>query len=240
MPPDISNLHQSLPPLEIKAGSITLPILKLFTQDTAELRQYLAQKLARAPAFFRHAPVILDLSELQGSSSALDFSALTEILRDYDLTPVGVRGGSTELQNAARAARLAILSNLKPDPPTVTAPKAAMAPGKDHLTRLITQPVRSGQRIYAAGTDLIVLAHISPGAEVMADGNIHVYGSLRGRALAGVQGNLEARIYCSDLQAELVAIGGHYKISENLDESLRGRPVQVFLKDGMLIIDRLH
>jgi septum site-determining protein MinC len=106
-------------------------------------------------------------------------------------------------------------------------------------TKIIDQPVRSGQRIYASGGDLIVMAQVSPGAEIMADGNIHVYGSLKGRALAGVQGNQAARIFCSDLQAQLVAIGGNYRTSESDDLSIRGKLVQIYLKDDALIIDTL-
>jgi septum site-determining protein MinC len=100
---------------------------------------------------------------------------------------------------------------------------------------LITQPVRSGQRVYAHG-DLIIMATVSPGAEILAEGNIHVYGSLRGRALAGVQGNPNARIFCSDLQAELISIAGNYKVSEDLKDDSRNKPVQVYLQDHTLII----
>jgi septum site-determining protein MinC len=112
-------------------------------------------------------------------------------------------------------------------------------PAEPHITtRIATQPVRSGQRLYAQG-DLIVLAQVSAGAEIMAEGNIHVYGTLRGRALAGVQGDTEARIFCSDLQAELVSVAGNYKISEDIDESVRGKPVQIYLNDKALIIQDL-
>jgi septum site-determining protein MinC len=99
--------------------------------------------------------------------------------------------------------------------------------------------VRSGQRIYAAGGDLSVVAAVSSGAELMADGNVHVYGPLRGRALAGMKGNTEARIFCQDLQAELVSIAGHYRISENIPPELRGMPVQIYLDQKILRIERL-
>jgi septum site-determining protein MinC len=103
----------------------------------------------------------------------------------------------------------------------------------------ITRPVRSGQRIYASGGDLSIIAAVSSGAELMADGNIHVYGPLRGRALAGMNGNLEARIFCQDLQAELISIAGHYRISENIPEDMRGFPVQIFLDQKVLRIEKL-
>jgi septum site-determining protein MinC len=235
--------------LEIKAGSITLPILKVFTADLGVLSLQLEQKLGRAPDFFRNAPIIIDLGELDPDRERLDFPALIEVLRNLDLSPVGVRGGNPVQQYAAQTAKLAILADIRGES-HVAHPAAQPAPAKSPAsapprpagpgpTKLIDHPVRSGQRIYAAGGDLIVLAQVSPGAEIMADGNIHIYGSLKGRALAGVQGDLGARIFCSDLQAELIAIGGHYKISENLDGVVRGKPVQAYLRDDSLIIEHL-
>jgi septum site-determining protein MinC len=105
-------------------------------------------------------------------------------------------------------------------------------------TRLVIQPVRSGTQIYARGADLIVIAAVSPGAEIMADGNIHVYGALRGRALAGAGGDTEARIFCSRFEAELVSIAGHYLVSEQMPAAERGFPVQITLVDDRLTITR--
>jgi septum site-determining protein MinC len=231
--------------LEIKSGSITLPILKLLNSDTGLIARQLLDKIRQAPEFFRNAPVVIDLSELPDNAN-VDFFDLIDILHDHHLVPVGTRGGSSKLQAAAQDAKLAVLPEHKHEHTTPgTAPAASAPKSPSRATtaklpsgsKLIEQPVRSGQRIYASGADLIILSQVSPGAEVMADGHIHIYGSLRGRALAGVQGNLEARIFCADLQAELIAIGGHYKISENLDESVRGKPVQVYLRDNSLIIE---
>lgn len=234
----------SAPALEIKSGSMTLPILRLFATELDALGRQLEQKLAQAPGFFRNAPVIIDIGELNAAGELPDFVAIADLLRQHDLHPVGVRGGQPEQQAAARRARLAIFGDVRAEQPPAPAPPRRPAPPPapptSAVTRLVTQPVRSGQRIYAAGGDLIVLAQVSPGAEIMADGHIHVYAPLKGRALAGVQGNLEARIFCSDLQAELIAIGGHYKISENLDESIGHRPVQVYLRDEALIIEAIQ
>ena len=105
-------------------------------------------------------------------------------------------------------------------------------------TRLVTQPVRSGTQIYARGADLIVTAAVSPGAEIIADGNIHVYGPLRGRALAGAAGDAEARIFCSRFEAELVSIAGRYLVSEQMPPEERGLPVQIALVDDRLTITR--
>ncbi|GAB6047868.1 septum site-determining protein MinC [Methyloparacoccus murrellii] len=230
--------------VELKSGSITLPILKVHTSDLAEVDLQLAQKLGKAPEFFRHAPIIVDLGDLSASQKLeLDFIALLGMLQEHALVPVGMRGGTADQQKAAQAEKIAVLAEVRAEP----APAAeAKAPERRRVpppprpaaasTKVIDQPVRSGQRVYASGGDLIVLAQVSPGAEIMADGNIHVYGPLKGRALAGVQGNLEARIFCSDLQAQLVAIGGHYRTSENEEDALRGKLVQIYLQDDALVI----
>jgi septum site-determining protein MinC len=126
------------------------------------------------------------------------------------------------------------------EPPTSAAPAPAPAPppaaaGK---TRLVTQPVRSGTQIYARGGDLVVIAPVSAGAEIVADGNIHVYGALRGRALAGASGDSQARIFCSRLEAELVSIAGRYLVSEQLPPDQLQQPVQIALVDDRLTITR--
>ena len=104
---------------------------------------------------------------------------------------------------------------------------------------LITRPVRSGQQLYARATDLIIMAHVGPGAEIVADNNIHVYGPLRGRALCGVTGNTESRIFCQSLEAELVSVAGNYKLLEEIPEDLRGKPAQIWYHEGRLNIDPL-
>lgn len=229
---------------EIKGGSIHLPILKLMSSDIEAVAVQLRQKIQQAPDFFRDAPVLIDLQDLHDAESALNLSQLGRIMRECALIPVGVRGGCERLRQAAGEAGLAVLAEGRhesspPQPPRPEPAATAQAPvqAEPAIGKLIDHPVRSGQRIYAAGGDLVVLAQVSAGAEIMADGNIHVYGALRGRALAGVQGNLHSRIFCMDLQAELIAIGGHYKVSENLDDSVRGKPVQIYLRDHSLIIE---
>lgn len=231
--------------LEIKSGSVNLLTIKLVDGDLDRVGRQLTEKVQNAPEFFRNAPVVIELSALNTRQTTLDFERLNGVLRTLGLSPVGVRGGHGALNQAAEAAGLAVLAE-RVETPAREAPKPAVDKAEPPpptptggMSRVIDQPVRSGQRFYAAGGDLIVLAPVSPGAELLADGNIHIYSSLRGRALAGVQGNLGSRIFCLDLQAELIAIGGHYQISENLEESIRGKPVQVFLRDGALIIEDL-
>ena len=143
---------------------------------------------------------------------------------------------------AAAAAGLASFAPNATQPSRRAAAPAATAQPTVETTRaaarLITEPVRSGTQIYARGTDLVVTAAVSPGAELVADGNIHVYGALRGRALAGASGDIEARIFCSRLEAELVSIAGRYLVSEQLPPEQHGSAVQIALVDDQLTVTR--
>ncbi|MGH8550918.1 MAG: septum site-determining protein MinC [Methylococcales bacterium] len=239
--------------IELKAGAFTLPVLRLFRNQPEEIRRQLAEKIRQAPEMFRNAPLAIDIGPLTDEIGAGSFEDLIRMIGDLGIRPIGIRGGSPAQQDFARSAGLAILSESRspakaaPPPETsITIPVEATAQTSNtadssgrSVATLITKPVRSGQRIYAANGDLIILAPVSAGAEIIADGNIHVYGTLRGRALAGVKGDLEARIFCSDLKAELVSISGQYQISEGIDDSLRGKPVQIYLSGDSLLIEKL-
>ncbi|MGR9115007.1 MAG: septum site-determining protein MinC [Gammaproteobacteria bacterium] len=237
------------PAVEFKSSTFSVPVLVLAVQDLTVIEHQLLQKIKQAPEFFKNSPLLLDLQELNKQQLDLDITLAIKLLRDLGLLPIGIRGGTAEQNEAALALNIPKLSvqsspsqdtqqksqKIMPEPEVVAEPEQEA----QHVpTRIITQPVRSGQRLYVAG-DLVVLAQVSAGAEIMAEGNIHVYSTLRGRALAGVQGDTEARIFCSDLQAELVSIAGNYKISEDLDESVRSKPVQIYLNDKALIIQDL-
>ncbi len=241
MSANLNEQSADAPPFELKAGSFTLPVLRLLGLNMDSLAQLLGEKVEEAGGFFHNAPVVIDLKEVAESGGDVEFPLLVGLMRGYGMIPVGVRGGSEAQNAAAEAMELAILG----DTPsrrqeTVSArkpvPQAAPAAGGG-VTRTITRPVRSGQRVYAPGGDLIVLAQVSSGAEVMADGHIHIYAPLRGRALAGVKGNQEARIFCQNLQAELVSVAGHYRISENIAAELKGRAVQIHLQERTLLIE---
>jgi septum site-determining protein MinC len=238
MPANPSESNVPSHAFEIKSGPVHLPILKLFSHDLGRVSARLKEKIGQAPDFFKNAPMAVDLHDLDQPEAVIDFSALARLMRGCGLVPVGICGGSERQIHAAREFGLSLLTLARhesaPAKPVEAKPRPE-CPG----TKLVDQPVRSGQRVYAAGGDLVVLSAVSAGAEIMAEGNIHVYGVLRGRALAGVHGNLESRIFCHDLQAELVGIGGHYKVSENIDDSVRGQPVQIYLKDNALIIENL-
>lgn len=233
------------PAVEIKGGSVTLPIVRLLSSDLAVVMVQLTRQIAKAPEFFRSAPVVIDVSALADKSN-LDLASLLEQCKQLGMIPVGLRGGDETLRRAAASLQLALLA----DAPVAGSRATLLEPAEQRPTsisdsrlsaksQLVTQPVRSGQRVYAKGTDLIVLASVGHGAEVMADGHIHVYGTLRGRALAGVRGDTECRIFCRDLQAELVSIAGHYRVNEDLDESVQGRSVQIYMRDTALIIESL-
>lgn len=227
------------PAVEIKGTAVTLPVLSLHSGDMATVIAQLQQHLARAPEFFRRAPVVVDASRLPAGES-LDLVQLVTRLRALELIPVALRGGEASLQAQAVTCQLAVLpSGQVPESSAEPAPRAKPAtdePPSPHRAIWVEQPVRSGQRIYARGTDLIVTASVGYGAEIMADGHIHVYGTLRGRALAGVQGDTECAIFCRDLQAELVSIAGHYQVSEQLD-AVRGKSVRIRLQGTSLIVE---
>lgn len=233
-----------LPILEFKSSTFSVPVLVLVSDAIIAIEQQLKEKILLAPEFFKNSPLVLDLQELNKNDLDIDVPALIDTIRKLGLLPIGIRSG-TALQNQ-QALKLgipihtshhvtAVNSTQKLPIPQSEPLPAPEEPATAATSTMITHPVRSGQRIYAAG-DLVILAQVSAGAEIMAEGNIHVYGSLRGRALAGVQGNAEARIFCSDLQAELISIAGNYKISEDLNGVVLHQPVQIYLQNHTLVI----
>jgi septum site-determining protein MinC len=234
---------------ELKAAAFTLPVIRLLGVDMDAVAEELGGKVEQAPDFFRNTPVVIDLSGLAAGTGDVEFPLLVGLLRGYGMIPVGVRGGNPAQQAAAEAMELAILGDAFVRRPRPSAPERAAREREQPAAKpeprpaapvftLVTKPVRSGQRVYAAGGDLSVVAPVSSGAELMADGNIHVYGPLRGRAIAGLKGNTEARIFCQDLQAELVSVAGHYRVSENIPETLKGAPVQIYLDHEVLRIEK--
>ncbi|MBL1264800.1 septum site-determining protein MinC [Candidatus Methylomicrobium oryzae] len=231
--------------LEFKSSTFSVPVLVLFNNSLQHIEQQLQEKIGLAPDFFKHSPILLDLQELNKRNLDIPVGDLVKAIRELNLLPIGLRGGNAEQNQQALALSIPVhalhgggSSQENAKTKTIAATPEQPAPNEGASTMLITQPVRSGQRVYSHG-DLIVLATVSSGTEIMAEGNIHVYGSLRGRALAGVQGNEKARIFCSDLQAELISIAGIYKVSEDLSKEFRHKPVQIYLQDHSLIIKEI-
>jgi septum site-determining protein MinC len=231
------------PALEFKSSTFSVPVLVLSSDNLPVIEQQLQEKINLAPEFFRNSPLILDFQEINKQGYDIDIPALTDFIRKAGLFPVGLRGGNAQQNKQALELLIPVYSIHSGGVSTEAQKQKAVIPVPEPKTdaeattaaTLITQPIRSGQRIYATG-DLVIMSQVSAGSEIMAEGNIHVYNTLRGRALAGVLGNTEARIFCFDLQAELISIAGNYKISEDLDESVRGKPVQIYLQDQALII----
>jgi septum site-determining protein MinC len=244
MPKDAQRTPYNPPALEFKSSTFSVPVLVIASNDLIVIEQQLHAKIQLAPEFFKNSPLVLDVQELNKQAIDADISAVIDVLRKLGLLPIGIRGGTVEQNDKAVSLGIPVHS-IHTSSTTVDAkkPKAPVPEPetKDLLqtgTTLITQPIRSGQRVYAAG-DLIIVAPVSAGTEILAEGNIHVYGVLRGRALAGVQGNTEARIFCNALQAELISIAGNYKISEDLSQSVSNKPVQVYLDKRTLVIKEL-
>ena len=257
--PERSVLEQ--PILELKAAAFTLPVLRLLGLDMDAVESELVPKVSQAPGFFRNTPVVIDLTALSDFDADVGFPQLVGLLRGLGMMPVGVRGGNPAQHEAAAAMELAIFSDVHkprqrvaastaeqveqrpavaPDPaPVRQAPATDAVEADVGASLLIDRPVRSGQRIYASGGDLTVVAAVSSGAELMADGNIHIYAPMRGRVIAGLKGNLNARIFCQDMRAELVSVAGHYRVSENIPADLKGKRVQVFLDHDVLRIEPL-
>ncbi|MCC8362132.1 septum site-determining protein MinC [Lysobacter sp. A6] len=246
---------------ELKIGQVGIANLRVRTLDVAQLAAEMRDRVQRAPKLFERAAVILDFGGLTKTPDAATARKLVEGLREAGVLPVALAYGTREIEELSVAIGLPLLAKFRaqyertgdapveqapppqrvaakaaaPEPPPApAASQQASAPGM-----MQASPVRSGQQVYAENSDLTVLATVGAGAEVIADGSIHIYGALRGRALAGAQGNEKARIFCREFHAELVAVAGHYKVLEDIPKDLRGKAVQVWLDQGQLRIAAL-
>ncbi|MGD8231099.1 septum site-determining protein MinC [Vibrio sp. TRT 1302] len=213
---------------DLKGSSFTLSVLHLSDNDVEKTIHFLQEKVEQAPAFFAHAPVVINIAKVEGD---LDFSRLKQGISQAGMIPVGVTGCKDKrTQNLASEANFAVMSASK---------SPAQAPAKMSATKIVRTPVRSGQQIYAKDSDLIVLNHVSEGAEVIADGSIHILGTLRGRAIAGASGNTGAVIICNKLNAELMSIAGHYWLTEQFSEEFWQQKVMFSLNDDSLKFELL-
>ncbi len=249
------NTATEAPVFELKGSVMTILVLHIKKTDADCLYPQLEKKMGKARSFFNSAPVLIDLSVLDAEGQeALDFMLLTETLRRFGVVPVGVRGGLESLSGRVLQAGLGMLPSIKTERTVVASTEeqysesvsleeknqpelSADAPAqaaKVASTKVLTLPVRSGQQIFAPEGDLIVLSSVNAGAEVLAAGNIHVYGALRGRAMAGIHGDTTARIISLQCNPELVAVAGEYLVSESLDETVLNNSVMISLVDGRL------
>ncbi len=238
--------------LELKSAALTLMALVLKTTDLALLAEEFSQRADAMPGLFDDEPVVVDLSFVREAEESVDFDLLVVLLMQHGMRPVAVRGGSTEQMAAALASGLLEApEGARPALREVAAPEVVerivekivevQLPPLPVLPPLvIDKPLRSGQQVYAQGRDLIVLALVSFGAEVTADGDIHVYAPLRGRAHAGKSGNTAARIYCHCMQAQVLAIAGVLRTTdEALPDGIVGQAAMVRLDGEQLVVERL-
>jgi septum site-determining protein MinC len=222
------------PAFELKGTLTPVTVLRLRTSDVPRVVSELRARIEPAPQLFLHAPVVVDVAELD-AAAPLALAALAEQLRALHLSPVGVANLGSERLALAAAAGLAVVQ-LGPNRARPAAPSApvetARPAGTPTGSLTIRQPVRGGQVIYAQRCDLVVLAPVNAGAQVIADGHVHIYGPLRGRALAGAQGMADARVFCQSLEAELISVAGQYLMADEIPVERRGKPVQIFVDDG--------
>lgn len=220
---------------KLKGRLYTFTVLQLMNADGALFAQQLAEIITKAPKLFDRTPVVLDCSAL--ADERVDLQFLCQCLRDHHLVPVGIQGANSLLTTLAQCQGLAVLNaSSTHDKPLIDEQPEAI-PAESLKTKLLTTPVRSGQQVVSKGGDLVIAASVSHGAELLADGNIHVYGALRGRALAGISGDTQARIFCQSLEAELVSIAGFYRLSDAI-ESQSG-PCQIYLHDEHIHIEAI-
>jgi len=236
----------------IAGTTLTVLSIAVGRESLADQAAALAEQVATSPGFYRGAPVLLNVTAATQMSAADDFMALKRMAEELGMVPVGVQGGSADQREAAQAAGLPAFptgasaglraerarqgGGSEPRPAEPPPPQPLAVTGEGARTRLVAQNVRSGAQIYAKGTDLIVLGAVAAGAEVIADGHVHIYGPLRGRAIAGASGDKEARIFCRALDAELIAVAGRYMVHDDIPGSVRGKPVGVMLEDERLAI----
>lgn len=239
---------------ELKIGQVGIANVRVRTLDVARLVQEMHERVARAPKLFGRAAVILDFGGLSQTPDTATAQALLDGLREAGVLPVALAYGTSEIEQLSVQLGLPLLAKFRaqyestdaapaapprraPEPAPAPPPPAAVAAPQPGRMQLGT--VRSGQQLYAENCDLTVLSTVGAGAEVIADGSIHIYGTLRGRALAGAKGNEGARIFCRDFHAELVAIAGRYKVLDDIPDNLRGKAVQVWLEQDQIMIAAL-
>jgi septum site-determining protein MinC len=235
----------------LKGSVVTVIVIELYRYTPDTFVEQLQRQIERSPRLFEQAPVLINLEKLSADSTSLEFNLLLAQCRACGLLPIAFKDEGTRYLKAVQATELALLppSDLREKARPAKARKQQASADKDTAVKaaaaanpvgrpgkVITRPVRSGQQVYAEGADLIVMAAVSEGAEVLADGHIHVYGALRGRALAGVHGDQSARIFCRTMNPQLISIAGNFLVSDSIAEEFRQQAAQAYLKEDVLHI----
>ncbi len=238
---------------EIKSASLPLVSFLLKNPDTSALQADMARRLGATPGFFDNDPVVIDLSQLDDPHHVLDLPSVCLMLRTHQMLPVAVRGANEHQLASAHKAGLFEARDLSIQAPAPARVETVVqevirevevvreVPAASASALVVDKPLRSGQHVYAKGRDLVVLAMVNPGAEIMADGHIHVYAPLRGKAIAGARGDEQARIFTSSLEAELLSIAGTYRTSGDapLPADVAGKPTQISLQGDKLVMQAL-
>jgi len=255
-------LVEQMPAFDIKGTITPVTVLRLYTVDVERIERELRARIAPAPQMFANAPIVIDVADLPADVELPLPSLLQrmracklvpigmanvggdEMARAVEaglaIVQIGIgRGRGVERPGVnARPAEPVAAPTPTPTPPAPAPPpareeRARPEPDAPHVSSVtVKQPVRGGQVIYAQRADLVVLAPVNAGAQVIADGHVHVYGPLRGRALAGAQGMADARVFCQSLEAELVSVAGQYLLADEIPADRRGRPTQIFVENG--------
>ena len=262
---NIDGVGTTLKPFQFRGRFLTALALRLSTAPDARFYEMLADRLEKTPNFFTDAPVIIDLEQSQAEVTPEALTELVGDLRRRELAVFGLQGGDEALRAAAAGLGLITVtggrdaplrgalpsseqkrpSRVFPERAPVPEAQTAPAPQPEPAAipqrvapenKIVTMPVRSGQTVIADKGDLTVVGPVSSGAELFAAGNIHVYGRMRGRAFAGIDGDENARIFCQSLDAELLAIAGLYRTSDSLGADVRHKMVQIYLEDERLIV----
>ena len=232
-------------PFRLRGANFNLLVLRLLDHRPEVVVPAIGDQFRRAPGFLRFAPIVLGLSDIPVPPAEVDFPGLIQGLRELEIMPIGTTGGTAEMRNVAISYGLPPVRSIggkETDEDITAAPAAGEAaqaapppplaitkPAAARATMVVDQPVRAGQRIWAEGSDLIITSTVNAGAEVIADGNIHVYGALRGRAIAGGASNMEARVFALNFDPELVSIAGFYAVREGFPAAQIGKAMQVRL-----------
>jgi septum site-determining protein MinC len=247
----VDNSAEVLEAADLRFGQVGIASVRVKSNDADALCAALEARVHAAPQLFERAAVVVDLSFLPDQPDDDEAKALLDAVRAAGMLPVGLAYGDSATDELARRLKLPLIAKFRAAyvrdadasaTASATAPAAAATQPERHTqdtpaaaaTRHHLQPVRTGQQVYAQGSDLVVVGAIANGAEVLADGNVHIYGALRGRAFAGALGDEHTRIFCSEFRAEIISIAGHYRVFEELPDELAGRAVQIWLEQGKL------
>lgn len=220
---------------KLKGRLYTFTVLQVLQVEPDIFSRQLEDVIAQAPKLFENSPVVLDLSLV--ADQDINLQGICQMMKARGMIPVAVQGGNPFIDTLAQCQGLAVLNASSTMDKPIDLPEQEVSSERivQGASKLLTTPVRSGQQVVAKASDLIVTASVSRGAELLADGNIHVYGALRGRALAGISGDRQARIFCQSLDAELVSIAGFYRLSDAIEKC--SGPCQIYLQDEHIRIE---